>query len=50
MKQYYFALSLLLFLVTACAAIICKRFPSVRQPPTLEKIDDFTHSHKQEDI
>jgi sugar/nucleoside kinase (ribokinase family) len=35
---------------SACAAIVCTRFPSVRQPPTLEEIDELIRSRAQESI
>ncbi|MGE5774631.1 MAG: carbohydrate kinase family protein [Chloroflexota bacterium] len=33
---------------SACAAIVCTRFPSVRQPPTMEEISELIHSREQE--
>jgi sugar/nucleoside kinase (ribokinase family) len=33
---------------SACAAIVCTRFPSVRQPPTMEEITELIASKKQE--
>jgi sugar/nucleoside kinase (ribokinase family) len=35
---------------SACAAIVCTRFPSIRQPPTMEEINELIRSQKQEDF
>lgn len=35
---------------SACAAIVCTRFPSVRQPPTMEEINELIRSRTQEEV
>lgn len=35
---------------SACAAIVCTRFPSIRQPPTIEEINELVRSRRQEEF